>query len=232
MTYKIDYSIDINAHSSHSHILKNIKPNSLVLEIGSGFGRMTKYMKEQLGCKVVIVESSLNDFQYASLYARFAFSKSIEDIKLLTHLVDSFYKQFDYVIYADVLEHLRDPESVVKQLNLTLKNDGSIFISVPNISHNSVIIDLINDKFSYRDFGLLDSTHIKFFTENSLDDFTKGCNLICVNKYDTYNQVENTEFSNSYLDIDSQIAEKLKLRKNDITYQFVREYKYFSLDDD
>lgn len=76
--------------------------------------------------------------------------------------------KFDYIIFGDVLEHLRDPEGVLRYCKGFLRDEGKILASIPNLMHFSVIRDLINGNFTYEDCGLLDRTHIHFFTYNEI----------------------------------------------------------------
>lgn len=75
---------------------------------------------------------------------------------------------FDYIIFGDVLEHLKDPSKVIVNMKRYLKEDGSLLISLPNIMHYSVIFPLLNGNFTYEDAGILDRTHLKFFTKNEI----------------------------------------------------------------
>lgn len=75
-----------------------------------------------------------------------------------------FKQKFDYVVFGDVLEHLRDPLGTVKYCKTLLKSDGTILASIPNIMHISVMKQLLAGHFEYQDTGLLDRTHIHFFT--------------------------------------------------------------------
>lgn len=75
-----------------------------------------------------------------------------------------FNEKFDYIIFGDVLEHLRDPQEVVRFCREKLNEGGCIIASIPNIMHISVLEELLQGKFSYKDTGLLDRTHIHFFT--------------------------------------------------------------------
>ncbi len=76
---------------------------------------------------------------------------------------------FDYIIFADVLEHLYYPEEVLKRLKKYLSKDGKILMSIPNIMHASVLVPLIKGEFNYKDSGILDKTHIRFFTRQSIE---------------------------------------------------------------
>lgn len=75
-----------------------------------------------------------------------------------------FQEKFDYIIFGDVLEHLRNPEAVVRMCRDHLNEGGYIVASIPNLMHISVLEDLIDGRFPYQDVGLLDRTHIHFFT--------------------------------------------------------------------
>lgn len=75
-----------------------------------------------------------------------------------------FEEKFDYIIFGDVLEHLRHPEEVIRMCHDRLTENGYIVASIPNLMHISVMEELIEGRFRYSDIGLLDRTHIHFFT--------------------------------------------------------------------
>jgi 2-polyprenyl-3-methyl-5-hydroxy-6-metoxy-1,4-benzoquinol methylase len=81
---------------------------------------------------------------------------------------------FDYVITADVLEHLVDPWLVVANIRPHLKETGTVIASIPNIMHVSVMRDLLNGRFRYQDAGILDRTHLRFFTLSEIDSLFAG----------------------------------------------------------
>ena len=75
---------------------------------------------------------------------------------------------FDYIIFGDVLEHLRDPQKTLEYCRMLLKDNGKILASIPNIMHHSVMRSLLDGNFTYTDTGLLDKTHIHLFTYNEI----------------------------------------------------------------
>ncbi|GFI46160.1 ubiquinone biosynthesis O-methyltransferase [Lachnospiraceae bacterium] len=77
-------------------------------------------------------------------------------------------QSFDYILFGDILEHLRDPEKVVGYCRHLLKHGGKIVASIPNLMHYTVLKSLLNGDFTYQDMGLLDRTHIHFFTYNEI----------------------------------------------------------------
>jgi SAM-dependent methyltransferase len=79
-----------------------------------------------------------------------------------------YRREFDYIVFADVLEHLRDPAAVLRRCIPALKETGKIIISVPNIANWIIRLGLLLGKFDYMDRGILDRTHLRFFTLRSL----------------------------------------------------------------
>jgi O-antigen biosynthesis protein len=75
---------------------------------------------------------------------------------------------FDVILCNDVLEHLRDPWKVVEKLSFYLKPSGSIICSIPNISHAEALLPLLLGKWNYVDAGILDRTHFRFFTPQTV----------------------------------------------------------------
>ena len=161
---KYDCELNLEDRNSLSVLVGKVKPNSLVLEFGPANGRMTKYMKERLNCKVYAVEIDEDAAKDAAQYTEKIIVDSIENYRWQEEFKDL---QFDYIIFADVLEHLYYPEKVLKSVRDFLREDGSILVSIPNIAHNAIIINLLKNEFNYHPTGLLDDTHIRFFTKKT-----------------------------------------------------------------
>lgn len=87
---------------------------------------------------------------------------------------------FDCILYGDVLEHLRDPEAVLERHGKLLAPDGVMVMSIPNIQHISVLNQLMEGRFTYQAEGLLDRTHLKFFTQLEIEDMLKRVGLALV----------------------------------------------------
>lgn len=84
---------------------------------------------------------------------------------------------FDYIIFADVLEHLHDPESIVRKMSKYLKDKGQFICSIPNIMNETVFLPLLRGQFQYKDSGILDRTHLHFFTLTSIYEMFISCGL-------------------------------------------------------
>lgn len=215
------YDIDLNRKMMDplNIILDRIKPNSTVLEFGCASGRMTKYMQEQLGCKVYIVEMDKNDFQQATCYTEGGLCGDISKLEWL----DEFKEvSFDYMIFADVLEHLTTPERVLAATKLLLKDEGEVWISVPNIAHNDILLNLYEDSFRYTNTGLLDNTHVHFWGINSLHDFCSCAGYGVVFEDCTSKQTNCTEQRNALTDIElSVFMQEVEKREFGEVYQYV-----------
>jgi len=85
--------------------------------------------------------------------------------------------QFDVIVYGDILEHLRNPMEVIKGLNRSLRPDGRVIVSVPNFAHLWVRLNLLAGRFEYADRGILDRTHLRFFTVRSFKRFLEEAGL-------------------------------------------------------
>ena len=76
-----------------------------------------------------------------------------------------FKDQYDLILCLDVLEHLLDPWGALKNITGSIKPGGYFIASIPNIGHISILSDLVwHDRFDYADSGILDRTHLRFFT--------------------------------------------------------------------
>ena len=106
-----------------------------------------------------------------------------------------------------------------------LNKDGSVWISIPNIAYNGVILELMNDQFTYRETGLLDNTHLRFFTMNSLDKMVKKCGFRINFEHNLQNKVNFSEFKDAYTKVPPAIASFLKFRPGGEVYQMIWELK-------
>jgi len=85
---------------------------------------------------------------------------------------------FDVVVLADVLEHLKDPGSVLREAALMLAPGGRVVLSVPNVGHGSLRLALLQGRWNYTDTGLLDRTHRHFFTRQTLLELVTSAGLV------------------------------------------------------
>jgi SAM-dependent methyltransferase len=131
-----------------------------ILEVGCARGRLGHELKLQDPSRYVAgVEQDPDAAEVAG--------ERLDDVFVLDVQIDTppiEHGSIDCLLLGDVLEHLLDPEDVLRRYRELLSPDGIVLISVPNIQHFSVIKNLLRGDFMYQPSGLLDSTHLRFFT--------------------------------------------------------------------
>ena len=130
-----------------------------VLDVGCGFGHMGKRLREERDIEVVGIENEERAIDVAKDNVDKLIVGNVESMKLPFE-----HGYFDCLVYGDVLEHLREPWRILKEHSCYLKNGGFCIASIPNISHYSIIKGLLNDLWEYKPSGILDETHLRFFT--------------------------------------------------------------------
>ena len=173
----LKYQIESRAENSLSVVNRFIQDGREVLEFGSATGYFTRYLREERGATVDIVELDSRCAGQAAAYARRCCVGDIEQYAWK----DAFSaERYDYILFADVLEHLRDPWKVLRESADLLKLGGRIIISVPNIAHAEILASLYNNDFSYAEVGIMDKSHLRFFTEATLREMIAESGLqIC-----------------------------------------------------
>jgi 2-polyprenyl-3-methyl-5-hydroxy-6-metoxy-1,4-benzoquinol methylase len=138
-------------------------PDAAILELGCGAGGTGRAMLAA-GKAGRYVGIELSETA-AALAAESLSEVIVGDIEIMD--LTGLEGQFDALIISEVLEHLRDPWSTLRRLVACLKPGGLIFASSPNISHWMVIRDLLAGRFDYAGTGVMDETHLRWFTPTS-----------------------------------------------------------------
>lgn len=224
--FKYDFGLDMYADNANADIIERIENRSRVLEFGSANGRMTKYLKEQKQCLVDIVEIDDKAGNCAAVYANKA-CLGVEDGDINGTRWQELLQgnQYDIIVFADVLEHLVDPLNVLKRCNSFLGKNGKILCSVPNIAHASVILGLLNGHFEYSDNGLLDRTHIHFFTEESFKQLINDAGYCISYEHSILEKVGTIEIPYTYDMVSKDVQRALMNRVNNEAYQYIFELK-------
>ena len=129
--------------------------------------------------------------------------------------------QFDALVFGDVLEHLRDPLAVLRKARPLLARGGCVVISVPNIAHGAARLALLKGRWEYRQLGLLDTTHLRFFTLASVRDMLREAGLAAVEVRRTIADIFETELAIKPEDYDPALIEEVRADPESTTYQFV-----------
>ncbi len=154
---------------------KYILTGSSVLDVGCSTGYYGRLLINNKQCEVDGIEIDPKDRAEASRHLRKVFDVNL-DSKWPAALTSSSY---DIIFLGDVIEHVLDAKSVLKRLGELLKKDGKIIISTPNIAHLTIRLELLAGSFEYEKTGILDETHLKYFTLGSLTNLIQeaGFNL-------------------------------------------------------
>ncbi|WP_242142337.1 MULTISPECIES: bifunctional 2-polyprenyl-6-hydroxyphenol methylase/3-demethylubiquinol 3-O-methyltransferase UbiG [unclassified Bacillus cereus group] len=148
---------------ANPHLLKHIKSEwKEVLDIGCSEGGLGAVIKEK-GVRVSGIEAFSDAFEKAKQKLDHVLHGDIETMELPYE-----HEQFDCIIFGDVLEHLFDPWAVIEKVKPYVKKGGVILASIPNVAHISVIQSLLAGNWTYTELGLMDKTHIRFFTFNEM----------------------------------------------------------------
>ncbi|WP_294144007.1 class I SAM-dependent methyltransferase [uncultured Selenomonas sp.] len=223
---KYDAPLDADGRNSLSMILARVRRGSRVLEFGPANGRMTRYMKETLGCTVDIVEIDEESGRDAAHYAETACLGSEEgDIERDLWEQKLADRAYDHILFADVLEHLYHPARALRRAMDHLKEDGTIITSLPNIANNALLVGLFAGRFTYTPTGLLDDTHIRFFTYDSFLELARTVGLQAVYAGGTVTRVGATEVPVSYDMVSRSVRRELAARERGDVYQYVFELR-------
>lgn len=150
-------------NSSWAMVFNQIKDNETVLDIGCSSGNFGVMLISQKQCIVDGIDIDIDDIALAQKKLRKTYVLDIEDDSL-----DILTEKYDVITIMDVIEHLKEPARALRKIGQLLKPGGRLLFSVPNMSHVSIRLELLLGEFNYRNIGLLDDTHLHFYTEKYL----------------------------------------------------------------
>lgn len=211
-------TVDPNGTDSLARLARWITPGSTILELGPATGYFTRYLTETLGCTVDCVEYSEEMAANARPMSRTMIVGDLDQLDLGPLFEPSSY---DYVITADVLEHLRNPWRVMEKCRPLLKAGGRFLISIPNVGHAALIAELISGRFDYREEGLLDRTHLRLFTRKSVLEMLQRCGYRLRDLDRVEWMPEQTEFQRDIEACPPKLRDYLLAHPDSLTYQFI-----------
>lgn len=141
-------------------IVELVPAGAVVLDIGAGNGLLGRaFARTGKGVMIDAIEPST----YAAGLIPSCYRR------VYTGFVQSFYDEivaqsYDYVVLADVIEHIADPQPVLESIVAALSPTAKVLVSLPNVGFAGVRIELLRGNFEYTDSGLLEKTHLRFFT--------------------------------------------------------------------
>ncbi len=166
--------------SSHSKIISKLQQGGLhgtkVLDFGVGDASLIRKMSGK-GAIVDTVEIDPVAAELAKPYCRAVYQEDLEHVEKID-LAD----QYDTIVMADVLEHPKNPQFVLSRAKTYLKTGGMLIVSLPNIANIYVRLSLLLGRFPYHTKGILDDTHVRFFTLKTAEQLLIKTGWIIVEK--------------------------------------------------
>ncbi|MDR2893480.1 MAG: glycoside hydrolase family 99-like domain-containing protein [Deltaproteobacteria bacterium] len=158
---------DTDSNSSHTHIVRCIQEGTRVLDVGCSCGDLGIYLHHKKSCRVWGMEYAQESVAIAKASQAYDHVAKV-DLNIFDDY-ESYYRQgFDYIVFGDVLEHLYAPAAVLRNFIPALNPGGRMIVSLPNVAHGSIAVQVLAQKFDYMDYGILDRTHLRFFTAESI----------------------------------------------------------------
>ena len=163
MNFRYDFPVE-NASpvSVYSRVISLIPAGSRVLDVGCDTGNLGQAIKAR-GSSVDGIEMDPDAAAHAARKLGRVACGSVEDEKV----IGSFDGPYDYIVFADVLEHLAYPERTLNGIKPLLKKGGRVIASLPNVANFRVRLGLLMGRFEYTETGILDRTHLRFFTRQT-----------------------------------------------------------------
>ena len=162
---RYEIEIDMSSNSTHATVVRLVGSGKRVLELGCATGHMSRVLQER-GCQIVAIEMDALAADRASAYCERVIIGDLDQMNLDRELGDDL---FDVVVAADVLEHLKYPAAALRGVKNFLKPEGYVVVSLPNVAHLSIRLAILAGRFPYAETGLLDRTHLRFFTRESAE---------------------------------------------------------------
>ncbi|MGE5041739.1 MAG: class I SAM-dependent methyltransferase [Candidatus Levyibacteriota bacterium] len=153
----------LSSHNIDRKTAALIPEGSKVLDIGCATGFLGDYLMKQKACVVDGLEMGTEEAKIAKNNLRYVYIGNAENKGDLNKIK----QKYDVVNASALIEHLKDPLAALKEWKKLLRKDGSLILSTSNIAHFSMRLSLLRGKFDYKDYGILDNTHLRLFTIDS-----------------------------------------------------------------
>jgi 2-polyprenyl-3-methyl-5-hydroxy-6-metoxy-1,4-benzoquinol methylase len=218
--HNYEYDIDLKSDVAPARVISMVRPKSRVLEIGAGPGSITRHLSGTLECDVTALEIDPSALEKLRPFARSVFSTDLNDAGWSV-FVKEREGLFDYVIAADVLEHVFDPATVLAGMKSLLNENGSVILSLPHAGHAVVLGNLADEDFEYRPWGLLDRTHVRFFGVKNMQDLHRSQGLNIEQAEFVVRRPEMTEFAQRWNRLPPDVQAALQRNRYSHVYQVV-----------
>ena len=219
MEYHYDHPINLSdPEDLYSKIIRMTGRDKDVLDIGCGSGQIGEILTTQFGCRVTGLEIDAGACSIAKDKLWKVITGNAESLNLQELLPAH---SMDVILCLDVLEHMIDPWTFIKRIKPLLKTDGYFLATIPNAAHASVVLELLAGKFQYRDLGLLDKNHVRFFTLDSVENLFRDAGYLIDTLDRNKVDVKYLELLPGAYGLPPEITSFVNSRPESDTYQFI-----------
>ena len=159
----------LGSFETHDAALAWIPSGARVLDVGCATGFFARRLAREKGCRVTGIEADERAGREAAGVCERVYVGNLEDGSFLAGIDASG----DVVFLGDILEHLADPRPVLRRAHAWIAPGGCLICSVPNVAYWKIRYELLRGRFDYADLGILDRTHLRFYTRRSLEHLMK-----------------------------------------------------------
>lgn len=213
-----DRQVTSDSQDSLSLIAEQIQAGSTVLDLGMGTGALGKFLQGNRSCTLDGVSHNEDEIAVAKAWYRHAVVADL-DLVDVTQLFEAH--SYDYIVCADVLEHLKAPQHLLAACKGLLKPGGKLLTSIPNAAYCGLIAELIAGDFRYRPEGLLDNTHLRFFTRKSLNRFFEDNQWRSIATHTVQRTLPASEFKQPFDALPPAVTRHLLTLPDALCYQFI-----------
>lgn len=205
------------SNTSHNQVMSLVPRGSTVLDVGCATGYLAEALTAR-GCAVDGIEYDASAAEKARPHLGHLVVGDLVTMDLARELGD---RRYDVIVCADILEHLPDPVDVLRRLVTLLRPGGAVVISIPNVAHGSLRLALLQGRWTYTETGLLDRTHIRFVTRQSLHELLTEAGVVAVDVRTTWRDTLDSDVYVDTADLPDGVVDWVRQQPDSGTYQFI-----------
>jgi len=160
-----------------------------VLDVGCWMGAFGEQLKKHTACQIDGIDINREVLEIAKTKGY----RHVYQIDLNSTDFSEVRQQYDFIIFGDVLEHTIDPGSIITRLKPKLTANGLFAVSLPNVGFILYRVLHLLGYWNYKEYGVMDTTHLRFFTLDSMKKFFKA-NKLHIMQTDTYTGLNRSAF--------------------------------------
>jgi 2-polyprenyl-3-methyl-5-hydroxy-6-metoxy-1,4-benzoquinol methylase len=216
--HNYEYTVNLDEDTAATKVVRMVGAGKRVLEIGPGPGSTTRVL-QQNKCRITAIE--IDESAIAKL-SEFCEKVHVCDLNARDWNAELAEEGcFDVVVAADVFEHLYWPQHCLADIKPLIAQDGYMVVSLPHAGNNAIVASILCGDFEYRDSGLLDRTHIRFFCLKNMQDLFESSGFKIVAAEFFIKRPRKTEFKSAWKKLPWYVRQSLRFNKFGDIYQVV-----------